>query len=136
MRPRFVLWFIIFIVIVSVFIDTNRFPTIKILGKSYSLNFPLKLGLDLQGGTQLVLEAQMDKIELQNRDSALESAKNVLEKRVNLYGVSEALVQSSKIGNQRRILIELPGLKDASAAAQLVGKTAQLEFREMIETPS
>lgn len=99
-------------------------------------DFPLKLGLDLQGGTQLVLEAQMDKIEPQNRDSALESAKNVLEKRVNLYGVSEAVVQSSKIGNQRRILIELPGLKDASSAAQLVGKTAQLDFREMIGTSS
>jgi len=136
MRPRFVLWFIIFIVIVSVFIDTNRFPTIKILGKSYKLNFPLKLGLDLQGGTQLVLETQMDKIDAASRDSALESAKNVLEKRVNLYGVSEALVQSSKVGDQRRILVELPGLKEASAAAALVGKTAQLDFRELVGTPS
>ena len=136
MRPRFVLWFIIFIVIVSVFIDTNRFPTIKILGKSYKLNFPLKLGLDLQGGTQLVLETQMDKIDAASRDSALESAKNVLEKRVNLYGVSEALVQSSKVGDQRRILVELPGLKEASAAAALVGKTAQLDFREFVGTPS
>ena len=100
------------------------------------MNFPLKLGLDLQGGTQLVLETQMDKIEPQNRDSALESAKDVLEKRVNLYGVSEALVQVSKIGERRRILVELPGLKDASSAAKLVGRTAQLDFREMVGTPS
>ncbi|MCR4305679.1 MAG: protein translocase subunit SecD [Candidatus Daviesbacteria bacterium] len=98
--------------------------------------FPLKLGLDLQGGTQLVLETQMEKISPDNRDNALESAKQVLEKRVNLYGVSEAVVQSSKVGGQRRILIELPGLKNASDAANLVGKTAQLDFREMVGTPS
>ena len=128
MASRKILWFIVFVVLLSIFIDLPKLPNFNILGQSMSLDFPLKLGLDLQGGTQLVLEAQMDKIELQNRDSALESAKNVLEKRVNLYGVSEALVQSSKIGNQRRILIELPGLKDASSAAQLVGKTSHLDF--------
>ncbi len=98
------------------------------------INFPLKLGLDLQGGTELILETQMSKIAPENRDSALESAKDVIERRVNLYGVSEALVQSSRIGEQRRILVELPGLKDASAAAKLVGKTAQLDFREMPAT--
>lgn len=104
--------------------------------KSFQLNFPLKLGLDLQGGTQLILETQMDKIDAASRDSALESAREVIEKRVNLFGVSEAVVQSSKIGEQRRILVELPGLKDASQAANLVGKTAQLEFRETVGTPS
>lgn len=136
MASRKILWFVVFVVLLAIFIDLPKLPSFKIFGKSISLDFPLKLGLDLQGGTQLVLEAQMDKIEPQNRDSALESAKNVLEKRVNLYGVSEALVQSSKVGNQRRILIELPGLKDASSAAQLVGKTAQLDFREMSGTSS
>ncbi len=129
-------WVIIILVILAVLIDLPKLPTIKILGHPYTLNFPVKLGLDLQGGTELILETQMDKIDSQNRDSALESAKEVLEKRVNLYGVSESLVQSSKIGEQRRILVELPGLKDASAAAQLVGKTAQLEFRELVGTPS
>ncbi len=136
MRSRYALWFIIALTIVALLIDLPRIPTLKILGKKLTLSFPLKLGLDLQGGTQLVLETQMDKIDPQNRDSALESAKNILEKRVNLYGVSEAVVQSSKVADQRRILIELPGLKDASSAAQLVGKTAQLTFREMIGTPS
>ncbi|MBI4036364.1 protein translocase subunit SecD [Candidatus Daviesbacteria bacterium] len=96
--------------------------------------FPLKLGLDLQGGTQLILQAQMDKIEEQNRDSALESARQVIEKRVNLFGVTEAVVQSSKIGEERRILVELPGLKEPEAAANLVGKTAQLDFRELPAT--
>lgn len=134
MKSRYLLWIIIAILIVSVFIDIPVSPTIKILGKKFTVNFPLKLGLDLQGGTEVILETQMDKIDVGSRDNALLSAKNVIEKRVNLYGVSEALVQTSKLGETRRILVELPGLKDASAAANLVGKTAQLDFRELPAT--
>ena len=136
MRSRYALWTIVIFLVFAVFIDLPSFPAIKILGKRVQLNFPLKLGLDLQGGTELILETQMDKIDSQNRDSALESAKNVIERRVNLFGVSEALVQTSKMGEQRRILVELPGLKDASSAANLVGKTAQLDFRELPATLS
>lgn len=130
MKPRWVLWFIILVIIISLFVDLPL-PAFKLLNKSFKINFPLKLGLDLQGGSELILETQMDKIGPESRDSALESARQVIERRVNLYGVSEALVQSSKIGSQRRILVELPGLKDASSAANLVGKTAQLDFREV-----
>ncbi|OGE19047.1 protein-export membrane protein SecD [Candidatus Daviesbacteria bacterium RIFCSPHIGHO2_02_FULL_41_10] len=141
MRPRVVLWIILILTILALWIDIpplQKAPTVKILGKQVNFLgiFPLKLGLDLQGGTELVLETQMDKIAPGNRDSALESAKNVLERRVNLYGVSEAIVQTSKLGEQRRILVELPGVKDASSAANLVGKTAQLDFREMPATLS
>lgn len=127
---------IVILTLASVLIDLPIYPTVKILDKKFSLNFPLKLGLDLQGGTQLVLQADTTKLDPQDRDQALESTRQVLERRVNLYGVSEALVQSSKIGQERRILVELPGLKDATAAASLVGKTAQLDFREMVGTPS
>ncbi|MBI2021843.1 protein translocase subunit SecD [Candidatus Daviesbacteria bacterium] len=136
MKSRFTLWVIIILTLLAVLIDLPKLPIkfaifdvniAKVAGA-----FPLKLGLDLQGGTQLVLQTQMDKIASGDRDSALESAKEVIERRVNLFGVSEALVQSSKIGEERRILVELPGIKDASEAASLVGKTAQLEFRELI----
>ncbi len=127
MKPRMLLWFIIVLVALSLVVDIPYFPQI---------NFPLKLGLDLQGGTQLVLKTQMDKIEPQDRDSALESAKDIIERRVNLYGLSETIIQTSKIGEERRILVELPGLKDATEAAQMVGKTAKLEFKELMATPS
>lgn len=141
MQPRVVLWIIIILTILSVWINIPSFkqaPVLKILGKKIEIlgKFPIKLGLDLQGGTEVILETQMDKIAVTDRDNALESAKNVIERRVNLYGVSEAVVQTSKLGQQRRILVELPGLKDASAAANLVGKTAQLDFREMPATLS
>lgn len=121
MRPPWTLIFIILITWVAIFVAvTNKFP--------------LKLGLDLQGGTELILQADMSRIDSSQRDSALESARAVLEKRVNLFGVSESVVQISKVGQERRILVELPGLKDASAAASLVGKTAQLEFREATQS--
>ena len=90
------------ITVIAIIIDLPKLPTIKILGKSYILSFPLKLGLDLQGGTQLILQADVDKIDFLSRDSALESVKNVIERRVNLFGVSESIVQTSKIGEQRR----------------------------------
>jgi preprotein translocase subunit SecD len=60
----------------------------------------------------------------------LDSAKEVIDRRVNLFGVSEPLVQSSKVGNDYRVIVELPGIKDVNQAKELVGKTAQLQFRE------
>lgn len=122
------------------FIRNTKFE-VKAFGRQFNLDFltppnllgrfPIKLGLDLQGGSELVLQTKMDKIKPEDRDTALESARQVIERRVNLYGVSESVVQSSKLGDERRILVELPGVKDASAAANLVGKTAQLDFREI-----
>jgi len=136
MRPRVTLWFIIAAILLTILIDIPISPKIKFLDKQIKINFPLKLGLDLQGGTQLILKTQMDEIDEQDRDSALDSAKNIIERRVNLYGLSEAVVQTSKLAGERRILVELPGLKDATSAAQLVGKTAFLEFREVSEDAS
>jgi preprotein translocase subunit SecD len=139
MKSRFVFWLIILLTLVAIFVDlpwqflgVPSNPVTNFIVEK----FPLKLGLDLQGGSQLVLETKMDSIGQDDKDSALESARTVIERRVNLYGVSEAVVQSSKVGEQRRILVELPGLKDASEAAQLIGKTAQLEFREVPASPS
>jgi preprotein translocase subunit SecD len=134
MKSRFTLWFIILLTLLVVFIDLpwKQLPVPKNPVTNFVADkFPIKLGLDLQGGSQLVLQTDMSKIDPQNRDAALDSARAVIDRRVNLYGVSEAVVQSSKVGDDRRILVELPGLKDASAAAQLIGKTAQLEFREI-----
>lgn len=141
---RFRFWLILILVLLSVYAivpkinlpQKIKIPYLNWEFDSLAGNFPLKLGLDLQGGTQLVLQTKMDKIGSENRDNALESAKEVIERRVNLFGVSESIVQTSKIGENRRILVDLPGVKDASQAANLVGKTAQLEFRELIASPS
>lgn len=131
MAPRKILWFIIIIPLLSILIDFPKLPKFTVLNKTINFEFPLRLGLDLQGGTQLILQAQMDKIDPLDQDSALESAKNIIERRVNPEGLLEALVQTSKIGGERRILVEIPGLKDASAAGSLVSKIAFLDFREV-----
>jgi SecD/SecF fusion protein len=85
---------------------------------------PIKLGLDLQGGLRVVLEAE----EANPTPEDLDVARNVIENRVNQFGVSEPLVQTS--GNDR-IVVELPGLSsaDQDRALGLIGQSAVLEFR-------
>ncbi len=98
-----------------------------------SFKYDIKKGLDIQGGTQLILEADMSGLDDSNVKDALESAKEIISRRVDLYGVSEPVVQTSEVGGQYRILVELPGLEDVNSAVALVGQTAQLDFREIPE---
>ena len=95
--------------------------------------FSTHLGLDLSGGTHLALEADMKNIAVADRDSALESAKQVIDRRVNLFGISEPIVQSARTKEAYRIIVELPGVTDVNRAVDLIGATAQLDFREFIE---
>jgi preprotein translocase subunit SecD len=85
------------------------------------------LGLDLQGGTHLVLQADMTKAPGQNPDEVLKGVIQVLERRVNAYGVAEPVIQSQ---GSDRVIVELPGVKDIEEAKKLIGQTAQLDFRE------
>jgi len=79
------------------------------LGKiSLRKNFDLVLGLDLAGGSHLVFEAQTSGLSATDRKTALESLRNVIERRVNLFGVSEPNVQISSFeGNQSKSLVKL-----------------------------
>ncbi len=95
--------------------------------------FTTQLGLDLAGGTHVVLEADMRDIPQASRNDALESAKQVIERRVNFFGVSEPVVQSVISGESYRIIVELPGVSDVQSALSLIGQTAKLEFREFTE---
>ena len=89
-------------------------------------NFPLQLGLDLRGGSQLTLEVQPSE-EIQKVDSEqLEAVKAVMDLRVNGLGVSESTIQT--IGNNK-LVVQLPGEQDPSRAAEILGSTALLEFR-------
>ncbi len=106
---------------------------INVLGLRIDKDFRTHLGLDLSGGTHLVLEADMSQVKAEDRSEALESAKQVIERRVNLFGVSEPLVQSSQTQDAYRVIVELPGVTDVDEAVSLIGQTAQLEFREFIQ---
>lgn len=96
-------------------------------------DFKTHLGLDLSGGTHVALEANMKDIKPEDRSDALESARGVIERRINFFGVSEPIVQSSRSNNSYRIIVEMPGITDAARAEALIGQTAQLEFREFID---
>lgn len=86
-------------------------------------------GLDLQGGTSITLRADMKGVHKGQEQNALDLAKTVLENRVNLYGVSEPVIQTVVTNGDYRIIVELPGVS-SQQAKQLVGTTAQLSFWE------
>lgn len=88
-------------------------------------NIPFRLGLDLLGGTHLVYQADLSKSE--NKADAMQGVRDVIERRVNYFGVAEPLVQ---ISGQDRLIVELAGISDVSQAIQLIGETPFLEFKE------
>uniref|UniRef100_A0A831Z176 Protein translocase subunit SecD n=1 Tax=candidate division WWE3 bacterium TaxID=2053526 RepID=A0A831Z176_UNCKA len=108
---------------------------LNLLGRTLSYDFTLRRGLDLQGGLQLVLEADMDQVAEGERSRALESARSIIERRVDFLGVAEPVVQSSRLGDSYRIVVELPGVTNTEDALALIGATAQLEFREVKSQP-
>jgi len=99
------------------------------LGKHIYKDYQLRKGLDIQGGMQVVLEAEMNDIPDEDKLIALESAREVIAKRVDLYGISESSIQTSRANDQNRLIIELPGVSDPTQALELVGRTALLEFK-------
>lgn len=105
-------------------------------GLNIEKKFQTHLGLDLSGGTHLALEADMNGIAESDRYSALDSAKEVIERRVNMFGVSEPTVQTARSATSYRIIVELPGITDVDRAVSLIGATAQLDFREFSRDPT
>ncbi len=94
-------------------------------------DLPFSLGLDLQGGTHLVYQADVKNIPEKDRAGALEAARDVIERRVNAFGVSEPVVQVNQgAGGEYRIIAELAGIKDVAEAIKLIGETPILEFKE------
>ena len=155
-KKKYLLWLIISITLISIIIDLPQqlslkipFTNIKIdqtisrpelkikLGPiNFFRDLEIRQGLDLQGGTHLVLEANMNDIKLESRQNAIDSAKNIVERRVNLFGVTEPTIQTSRLKDSHRIIVELPGVKNTSEAIDLIGKTAQLDFRELPQDAS
>jgi len=90
----------------------------------------INMGLDLQGGVHLVYEADMSNIERGKEAEALSGIQDVIERRVNAFGVAEPLIQPSKVGDKYRLIVELAGIKDIEEAKKLIKETPFLEFRQ------
>lgn len=132
---------VILILLLTIACGFISYPNSRIkfsIGKfNIDKKFDLSLGLDLSGGSHLVFEADTSKLPQDKKEQAIVSLRNVIEKRVNLFGVSESNVQTSSFEGKDRIIVELPGINDPKEATSLIGQTAQLLFAEVKEsTPS
>lgn len=153
----FLFWCILIVTLLAIIINLPKTilvsfttPRLPIINISLSVNrsfqgfdpkrfgiardFSFRKGLDLEGGTSITLRADMKDVQASNRDVALSAATSVIERRVNFFGVSEPVVQSARVNNDYRIIVEIPGVTDVNQAVNLIGKTAKLEFRELVET--
>jgi len=98
-------------------------------GIDYDKELKIHLGLDLQGGTHLVYQADLSQIKEKDYSEAMEGVRDVIERRVNMFGVSEPVIQ---IAQKDRLIVELAGVKDISKAIKMIGDTPSLDFREEI----
>lgn len=91
---------------------------------------PFRLGLDLLGGTHLVYQADLSKLPAgESASDAMQGVQNVIERRVNLFGVSEPVVQ---ISGSNQLIVDLAGISDVNQAIQLIGQTPFLEFKTQL----
>jgi|TARA_Y100000310_G_scaffold313175_1_gene361198 protein-export membrane protein SecD len=97
--------------------------------------FPFKLGLDLAGGTHLIYKADISELPPEDVATSMNTLRDVIERRTNLFGVSEPIVQIEKSSvfaegeREQRLIVELPGVTDISEATRIIGETPLLEFK-------
>jgi protein-export membrane protein SecD len=110
------------------------------VGKGYFGKLPFKLGLDLAGGTHLVYQADTSKVAPAEVADAMTSLKETIDNRINVFGVSEPLVQTeqNRIGGVtvEKLIVELPGVTDTEKAIEIIGATPTLEFKLVKENAS
>jgi len=138
---------IVFIFLLAFFAGNLTYPNrfnqgVDFLNTKFNWNLPhfwdrpFKLGLDLQGGTHLVYEADFSGTEEKDYNSLIQGLRDVIERRINLFGVSEPVVQTEEAGGHYRLIVELAGVTDPAKAIEMIGKTPYLEFREQKENYS
>jgi protein-export membrane protein SecD len=117
------------------------FDVLHIIKPDTILSLPFKLGLDLRGGVHLVYKANTSAIETKEISGAMAGLRDVIERRVNLFGVAEPIVQVEQKGilktaekREQRLIVELPGVTDINQAIKMIGETPFLEFR--LENPN
>lgn len=145
-NPKYILLFIFLLTVTAIVIDLPRIPIrfnqfgmnidqevggykLDLFNGAITRDLEIKKGLDISGGVSVLLQADMSKIGESDRDEALRSLRDIIETRVNLLGISEANVQSSKYNNEYRVIVELAGVFDTQKALETIGQVAKLDFR-------
>lgn len=137
MTARTKLWIsfagIIALTVLAGVVDFPKGPDLRIGNIDRELK--VHLGLDLQGGTSLLYDADVTEIPDADRAGALEGVRDVIEQRINAFGVGEPNIQTVRNGDDWRILVELPGVTDITEAVNRIGETPLLEFKVEGEPP-
>jgi protein-export membrane protein SecD len=119
---------IIVLVVVGYFIYASQ-----VSKTGFASRFAFKYGLDLAGGTQLTYKADVSQIAPADVGDAMSTLRDVIERRINLFGVSEPVVQvlggSAGSSIDHKLVVDLPGVTDINKAIALIGQTPTLEFR-------
>ncbi len=104
---------------------------------SFFKNFPFRLGLDLSGGSHLIYKADVSRVQAREVSVSMDALRDVIERRVNLFGVSEPIVQVQNSGfvsgAEEKLIVDLPGVTDVEKATAMIGQTPLLEFK--VEVP-
>jgi len=137
-------WAFLFVLVIAIAASLVTFGNYynQALGKwkiplPHTKEVPFRLGLDLQGGSQLVYDADVSAVPSKDQGQAVEGARDVIERRVNVFGVSEPLVQVNRTADGKyRILVELAGITDIREAIKKIGETPLLEFKEQRVGPA
>lgn len=116
----------------AIWVDIPKHPHFKLGSVKRDLN--VKLGLDLQGGTHLVYRANIKDIGSDQITDAMAGVRDVIERRVNAFGISEPIVQTDHTGSEYRVIVELAGVHDPQEAIKQIGETPQLDFRREVGT--
>lgn len=124
-------WFLVGIAVVSIVGAFFIYPTS--FGSWLYDSVEWKLGLDLVGGTRLEYRVDTSHLEGTDTSSTLSGLRDVIERRVNLFGVKEPQVSISQSGNEYRLIVELAGVSDIDEAVKQIGETPFLDFRELEE---
>lgn len=122
----------ILIILIGLSLIAGVFDYQPLWGKFSSFR-PWRLGLDLVGGSFLVYEIDLSQVSGQDRESVVKGLRDVIEKRVNLFGVSEPKVYVETVRGKNRLIVELAGIKDVNQAIKEIGVTPFLDFREVRE---
>ncbi len=105
--------------------------------KAFLKKFPFRLGLDLSGGTHLIYKADVSAVPSGQVNDSMDALRDIIERRVNLFGVSEPVVQvqhgSIISGAGEQLIVDLPGVTDVKKAIDMIGQTPLLEFK--VERP-
>jgi len=123
------------VIVLGIVVGIIAYPqSVKFIPPLFAIVDTLKVneGLDLQGGIHLEYKADISQVPSGKEGEALSAAQAVIERRVNAFGVGEALVQLSQSGAEKRIIVELPGIKDIEEAKKMIKETPFLEFREPV----